>query len=325
MLPGLRADGTRRSYRDSLKPIRLFFCDRKSDPWAHDVRPAHVREFVTWRRGHRLTGKGEAKQAQVSERTVQKDYTVLHRIYAYAVEIELVDANPVAAAARPQAEERDPVILTDGQFEDLLVACRTSRQPMLWLYALALNDTGARSESEVLGLQWTDVHLEDGFLWIAIRGKDQRTKSGKGRWIPMTSRFAQAMPEHFAAFRFARYRGQPTPWVFHHATTRRHHKAGERIKSLRGSLTNASKRAKLPEDFRPHDLRHRRVTTWLAEGRDVVKVKVKEALGHADLRTTMGYTHLAREHLTSLVSDTPDADTLRRVLALLEERDERTG
>jgi site-specific recombinase XerD len=27
---------------------------------------------------------------------------------------------------------------------------------------------------------------------------------------------------------------------------------------------------------------------------------VKEALGHSDLRTTMGYTHLAREHLRSL-------------------------
>ena len=39
-----------------------------------------------------------------------------------------------------------------------------------------------------------------------------------------------------------------------------------------------------------HDLRHRRVTTWLAAGGDAVKVK--EAMGQADLRTTMGYTHL---------------------------------
>jgi hypothetical protein len=47
------------------------------------------------------------------------------------------------------------------------------------------------------------------------------------------------------------------------------------------------------------DLRHRRVTTWLAEGGDVAKVR--EAMGHADLRTTMGYTHLVRENLRSLV------------------------
>jgi site-specific recombinase XerD len=32
-------------------------------------------------------------------------------------------------------------------------------------------------------------------------------------------------------------------------------------------------------------------------------VKVKEAVGHSDLRTTMSYTHLAREHLRSLVAE----------------------
>jgi len=30
-------------------------------------------------------------------------------------------------------------------------------------------------------------------------------------------------------------------------------------------------------------------------------VKVKEAMGHADLRTTMDYTHLVRDNLRSLV------------------------
>jgi len=52
-----------------------------------------------------------------------------------------------------------------------------------------------------------------------------------------------------------------------------------------------------------HDLRHRRVTTWLAAGGDAVKVK--EAMGHADLRTTMGYTHLVRDNLRGLVDESP--------------------
>ena len=34
-------------------------------------------------------------------------------------------------------------------------------------------------------------------------------------------------------------------------------------------------------------------------------VHVKEAVGHSDLRTTMQYTHLAREHLRSLVEQEP--------------------
>jgi site-specific recombinase XerD len=82
-------------------------------------------------------------------------------------------------------------------------------------------------------------------------------------------------------------------------TTRRHERAGERINCLRRGFEVAVKRAKLPADLHQHDLRHRRVTTWLAAGGDAVKVK--EAMGHADLRTTMDYTHLVRENLRSLV------------------------
>lgn len=44
-----------------------------------------------------------------------------------------------------------------------------------------------------------------------------------------------------------------------------------------------------------HRMRHRRVTTWLAVGTD--GMKVKEPMGHADLRTTMDYTHLMWENL----------------------------
>ena len=34
---------------------------------------------------------------------------------------------------------------------------------------------------------------------------------------------------------------------------------------------------------------------------------VKEAMGHSAIQTTMGYTHLAREHLRSLVEERPRA------------------
>ncbi len=117
----------------------------------------------------------------------------------------------------------------------------------------------------------------------------------------MTARLKQAMREHFARFRFAVYHGQQSPWIFHHARSRRRAGAGERIGSLRNSFRAAARRAGLPVELHQHDLRRRRVTTWLAEGKN--PVHVKEALGHADLRTTMAYTHLAREHLRSLVED----------------------
>lgn len=38
-------------------------------------------------------------------------------------------------------------------------------------------------------------------------------------------------------------------------------------------MQKAIEAAKLPEGFRVHDLRHRRVTTWVAEGKNPVHVK----------------------------------------------------
>ena len=74
------------------------------------------------------------------------------------------------------------------------------------------------------------------------------------------------------------------------------------------AFKSAARRAKLPLDFNRHDLQHRRVTTWLVEGKN--PVHVKEPMGHADLATTMGYTHLAKEHLRGLV-DEPRRDEAR--------------
>ena len=65
----------------------------------------------------------------------------------------------------------------------------------------------------------------------------------------------------------------------------------------------------MPQGFRQHDLRHRRITTWLAEEKH--PVHVKEAVGHADLQTTMIYTHLAKEHLRSLVDEPNDEQASR--------------
>jgi integrase len=118
-----------------------------------------------------------------------------------------------------------------------------------------------------------------------------------------TPRIKDALKEHSAQYRFAAYDGQRPEYVFHHTRSRRHYKAGARVHSFRRAVANAAERAKLPAEWRFHDLRHRRATTWLAEGRS--PVLVKEALGHADLRTTMSYTHLVKEHLRALVEPAP--------------------
>lgn len=123
----------------------------------------------------------------------------------------------------------------------------------------------------------------------------------------MSPRLTTAMKQHFARYRFAAYADQGTQWIFHHTLSRRHHKAGERIVSLYDAFKAA---AKLSPDLVQHDLRHRCVTKWLADEKSAVLVK--EAVGHADLRTTMAYTHLAREHLRGLVESGGELDSRKK-------------
>ena len=116
----------------------------------------------------------------------------------------------------------------------------------------------------------------------------------------MTARLKTALKEHFRVYRFG-----GSEWVFHHTRTRRHHLRGARVFSLRGSVHNAVARANvalerdqrdvIPDGWRMHDLRHRRVTTWLAEGQNVVDVQ--QWMGHSDIKTTMHYFHYVPKHL----------------------------
>lgn len=290
-LPRL-APGTQRSYADSLKPIRAYFVEHLDDPALDRVRKAHVSDFLDWRRTHRLNGNGKP----VHNRTLAKDRAVLHRLFEVAQEREWREGNPTAKVEVEKADARQYALLTPAQYDALLSKCR---DPLVRLYVLFCAETGARCESEALWLRWEDVDLDGGFLTI-VSGRDgHRTKGGRSRAVPMTPKIREALREHFAAHRFAVYNGHRPEYVFHHTRTRRHYRAGQRVHSFRRAVAGAAKRAKLPAGWRMHDLRHRRVTSWLAEGKS--PVLVKEALGHADLRTTMGYMHLAKEHLRALV------------------------
>lgn len=293
-LPGLR-ESTQRSYAQCLKPLRTFFVDELGDPSIEDIRPGHVKQYLSWRRTR--GPDGSKRKEPLSNRTLEKDRAVLSAIFSEAArEWEVIDRNPVAPTKAPKVDGRDPVILSDEEYERLLSACEGN--DMLWLYVLVLGETGARSKSEALHIRFDDVDLEEGFIWIRS-GYQHKTKSGKGRWVPMTRRLRGAMRDHFAEYRMRTYDGERPEYVFHHTTGIRRATPGERIQTLRQSLDSAIERADLPDGFVPHDLRHRRVTKWLADGKN--PVHVKEALGHSRLDVTMGYTHLAREHLRSLV------------------------
>src|SRR5258708_2211229 len=147
------AAATRRSYRESLGQFRMYFTKQGGDPLISAIKPKHVKTFLNWRRKH---------PRPVSKRTLQKDRAVLHRVFEYAIELELLDANPVRAKLG-KVPTRTPVILSNEQFELLVAACADDATRT---YVVLLNETGLRAESEALWLRKDDVDLDAGFVEV---------------------------------------------------------------------------------------------------------------------------------------------------------------
>jgi site-specific recombinase XerD len=59
----------------------------------------------------------------LSGRPLAKDRAVLHRLFNLAERLEYRDGNPVSRVQPPKYDGRDPVLLTEDQYEALLREC----------------------------------------------------------------------------------------------------------------------------------------------------------------------------------------------------------
>lgn len=288
-LPRFRSDGSRRSYRQSLRVLRAFFREHR-DPAVEEVGVALVDDFQTWRLGRRLRSESEGGGVveaepgkEPSKMTVNRDHRVLKHAFNFAARREYAERNPAEKVQPLKVDEREAVILEEDTMERLL--SELEDRPMARMFALLLAETGLRWDSEALWLQWDNIDFARGFLVVESR-KGQRTKSGRSREVPITPRLREALQEHAAAYRLKTYGGNRSPWVFHNPRT------GKRRKSFRSAVEGAAKRGEVPEGWRLHDLRHRRVTTWLEEGHPIALVSVW--LGHSTVQVTEGYWRRTR-------------------------------
>ncbi len=101
------------------------------------IQARHVKDFLTWRRVHRLRGS-----QPVSNRTLAKDRAVLHRLFTIADKHEYREGNPVRRVDPPKSDPRDPVILDEDQYDALVRVC--DGRPMMKLYVLILGEAGLR-------------------------------------------------------------------------------------------------------------------------------------------------------------------------------------
>jgi integrase len=148
---------------------------------------------------------------------------------------------------------------------------------------VALN-TGLR-KGEIFNLEWRDVDLEGAQL--TVRG--ERAKSGQTRYIPLNTEAVDVLTA-WQATTTAR-----AGYVF----PGRADGDDGRLDDVKKAWLPVVRTAKL-DGFRFHDLRHTFASKLVMAGVDLNTVR--ELLGHADVKMTLRYAHLAPEHKAAAVA-----------------------
>ena len=187
---------------------------------------------------------------------------------------------------RPRVPRKEFRVLDADEARRLLEAAKGDRLEALLVLALT---TGMR-QGELLGLQWEDVDLKNGTIYVrrTLLEVDGRlttgeTKSGRNRRLDLPEIAVEALREHRKRMMAE---GHPGPWVFCDT------KGGPIRKNnlIRRWFKPLLEKAGLPE-IRFHDLRHTAATLLLTLG--VHPKVVQERLGHSQISVTLDtYSHV---------------------------------
>jgi|CXWL01.1.fsa_nt_gi integrase len=173
--------------------------------------------------------------------------------------------NPVKDLERGREDGGRVRFLTMPEIGLLLAAAHPRIAPIL---TCALH-TGMR-RGEILGLQWENVNLEQGVLYIV------KSKSGKPREIPISPQLGGLL------LSLGPRKAGP---IFEIP-----------IITLRRMFDRAIKAAKVTP-LRFHDLRHTFASHFVMRTGDLPSLQ--QLLGHFSLKMTQRYAHLAKGHLAS--------------------------
>lgn len=207
----------------------------------------------------------------VKPSSVDKELEVLRHLFYLAKKWKrFFGENPVSESGLLKVNNQQERILSFDEEERLI----NSSPPHIVPIIVTALSTGMR-KMEMLTLTWNDVDLENN----AITVRKETTKSKKPRKVPINSILKKLLFEQKLRTRHSGY-VFPTPVGYPYSPTNTN--ALHRIFSL------ACKKAGI-DGLRFHDLRHTAATRMVENTGNIVAVS--KILGHADLKTTMRYTH----------------------------------
>ncbi|OGA00379.1 MAG: hypothetical protein A2Z44_11620 [Betaproteobacteria bacterium RBG_19FT_COMBO_58_11] len=200
--------------------------------------------------------------------------------------------NPVKGCLLKPPKGRVRYLSDDEAVRLFRSAQESKRAPHLPSFIFIALYTGCRL-GELLGLEWSRVDFQNA----RIHFEPEHTKDDEARSVPLND-VALAAFEHLKAFRD--HFCPKSPWVFCN-------RKGMRIASVKTGFRSAVKAAGIV-NFRIHDQRHTAASWAINDGASLSAVR--DMLGHASVKMTEKYAHLAPHKVREVVSVVGQRGTL---------------
>ncbi len=256
--------------------------DRIGGALAIDVRPRDVKAL-----------SGDLLVRGIGVETVRKSLQVLGHVFAHALELDIVDINPVAQVRKPKPAKRRQVPIVDIVTVERMrrIAIEEERSPLAAVI-ISLGYLGGLRPGEWRALRWRDVRArslpiaDSTDLDGSLRG---RTKTGVDRsqdlWVAL-------LDDLEAWRRLTPFAGPDDPIV---PTAARQHWDDETYKRwARRAFRRIATAAGWP-GATPNKLRHLHASLLIKEGRLDLR-EIAERMGHSVEMLERRYSHEIREY-----------------------------
>jgi integrase len=222
-----------------------------------------------------LTWKG----TQRSPSTVVRYIAALGRVFTVGIkEFGWVEYSPVSRITKPREPAGRVRFLSDDERERLLIACKESYSPYLYIVVVLAISTGMR-QSEIMNLTWQQIDFKRKQIIL------EKTKNKTYRTVPLASLALDLLQKHLQKYQLGN--SLLFPGKIH----------GKPL-DLRKAWVAALKEANI-KDFRFHDLRHSAASYLAMSGSSLAEIAV--VLGHKRLEVTKRYSHLTQKHISTVV------------------------
>lgn len=239
-----------------------------------DIKTADIEDFIAELKQPAVLTEGQKTLRIRRPATINRYRAQLRHMFNWAVEREYLERTPFRRGSstliKMELEDnRRERRLTADEERTLMSEAAGYLRPLI----ITALDTGMR-RGEMLSLTWADVEARPG--WLRLRG--ETTKSGKTRWVPISTVRLQAVLD-FLRLDIAGEQKTADALVFSNAV-------GEPLGDFHHTWARMLRRSNV-RDLHWHDLRHEYASRLTERG--VPLSQVQALLGHASILTTQRY------------------------------------